>query len=78
MTDASGHAVRATYFYTAMADVAALADRLALLAGDPELRRRLGDAGRRRVAARFSLGAQTDAFIEFFAETVERRRRRST
>ncbi len=34
-------------------DLAALLERLELLAGDPELRRRLGQAGRRRVAQRF-------------------------
>jgi glycosyltransferase involved in cell wall biosynthesis len=40
-------------------DVPALADALVELAGDPELRRRMGEAGRQRIEARFSLARMT-------------------
>jgi glycosyltransferase involved in cell wall biosynthesis len=41
-------------------DVDALADRLARLAADPELRERLGAAGRARVVPRYSVGRLVD------------------
>jgi glycosyltransferase involved in cell wall biosynthesis len=44
-----------TGFVVAPGDAAALAERLRRLAADPELRRAMGEAGRRRVAAEFSL-----------------------
>jgi len=47
-------------------DPAALADGLARLAADPELRRRLGEAGRRE-ASRFSLDAQVPRWIELYS-----------
>lgn len=58
-------------FITPVGDSGALAERLATLVGDPELRQRLGVAGRRRVIDAFSadamargLEAQYDAVIE--------------
>ncbi len=44
----------------------ALADALAALAGDPERRRRLGEAGRARVAARFRPEEQISAFAQLY------------
>jgi glycosyltransferase involved in cell wall biosynthesis len=41
-------------------DVEAAADRLATLAGDAELRRRLGESGRARVRERYSVGRLVD------------------
>jgi len=41
-------------------DVDALADRLARLAADPELRERLGAAGRARVVPRYSVERLVD------------------
>lgn len=43
-----------------------LATALATLAADPDLRRRLGQAGRARVVEQFSLERQTDAYLRFF------------
>jgi len=43
-------------------DSAALATALRRLAGDPELRRRLGEAGRARVRARFNIENQLSSF----------------
>lgn len=58
-------------FITPVGDSGALAERLATLVGDPELRQRLGVAGRRRVIDAFSadamargLEAQYDAVID--------------
>ncbi|MEM9608208.1 MAG: glycosyltransferase family 4 protein [Actinomycetota bacterium] len=65
-----------TGYVVARRDIGALVDRLLLLARDPDLRRRLGDAGRERAETHFSLDAQTDAFVDFFASTTQRRRRR--
>lgn len=56
-------------------DPAALAEKLALLAEDPELRGRLGAAGRVRALARFDLDRQADAFVELYRELMERPRR---
>ncbi len=47
-------------------DPAALADKLALLASKPDLRRRMGDAGRRRVMQCFQLDDQIAAFDAFY------------
>jgi glycosyltransferase involved in cell wall biosynthesis len=44
-----------TGFVVAPGDATALADRLGRLAADPQLRRALGEAGRRRVTSEFSL-----------------------
>jgi colanic acid/amylovoran biosynthesis glycosyltransferase len=47
-------------------DVAALVAAVRALAGDPELRRRMGAAGRRHVAAHFSPESQSAAFLELY------------
>ncbi|MBP6016366.1 MAG: glycosyltransferase [Candidatus Promineofilum sp.] len=59
-----------TGFVVARRDAAALADKLALLAGDPALRRRIGAAGRARVENCFSLPQQIAAFDRFYREGV--------
>jgi glycosyltransferase involved in cell wall biosynthesis len=51
-------------------DPAALRAALERLLGDPELRRRLGGAGRRRAGERFSWGAVTDATLAAYAEAA--------
>jgi len=55
-------------------DPTALAERLETLARDPALRRRMGEAGRRRVMARFRLTEQVAAFGELYQRLVEGRR----
>jgi glycosyltransferase involved in cell wall biosynthesis len=55
-------------------DPPALARALARLLDDPELRTRLGTAGRRRMEERFSLEAMLDAKERLYRELVERRR----
>lgn len=52
-------------------DPGALADRLSSLARDPALRRRMGEAGRRRALARFRLEDQLDAFERLYRELLE-------
>jgi glycosyltransferase involved in cell wall biosynthesis len=47
-------------------DPSALAAALRRLADDPELRRRLGAAGRRRVAEKFVPARQIEAFVELY------------
>jgi len=54
-------------------DAAALADKLALLAGDAALRHRMGVAGRERVENCFSLPQQIAAFERFYREMVTNR-----
>jgi glycosyltransferase involved in cell wall biosynthesis len=51
-------------------DPAALRSALERLLADPELRRRLGAAGRERARARFSWPAVTDATLAAYAEAV--------
>jgi glycosyltransferase involved in cell wall biosynthesis len=53
-------------------DSAALAEALARLAADPALRRRLGDAGRRTVAERYSIGAMVRRIEEIYDEELYR------
>ena len=50
-----------TGFLVAEHDVAALADRLALVAADAELRHRMGGAARAKMAREFDLGVRVDA-----------------
>jgi glycosyltransferase involved in cell wall biosynthesis len=47
-------------FLVDVGDVSALADRLATLAADPELRRRMGEAGRERVLSRYAVDRLVD------------------
>ncbi len=49
-------------------DAAAMADRLAALAADPDRRRRMGRAGRERVLAHFTPDRQIDAFLAFYRD----------
>jgi glycosyltransferase involved in cell wall biosynthesis len=51
-------------------DPAALAAALERLRLDPELRRRMGSAGRRRVHAEFTLEQQLDQFEDFYVELM--------
>jgi glycosyltransferase involved in cell wall biosynthesis len=51
-------------------DSSALAAALARLAGDPDLRRRMGSAGRRHVKEQFAPGAQIEAFVDLYEEAV--------
>ena len=55
-------------------DAGALAQALAALLDDPVRRARMGRAGRRRVAARFSWRAVAEATAEVYAELAEARR----
>ena len=48
-------------------DAEGLAKALARLAEDPELRRRLGEAASRRVAAKFTLGRCKEAYERLYA-----------
>jgi colanic acid/amylovoran biosynthesis glycosyltransferase len=50
-----------------------LADRLATLASDPELRQVMGEAGRERVSHCFRVEQEIDAFERLYAETLDRR-----
>ena len=45
-------------------DVEAFAGRIGDLLGDPALRRRMGQAGRRRLMERFTIERLTDEFLE--------------
>ncbi len=55
-----------------------LAAALVTLLKDPERRRRLGEAGRRRVEAQFSVEAMTANSLELYAETIRRGVSRAT
>lgn len=49
---------------------AELADKAARLAGDPALRSRLGDAGRRLVASLYTLTRETDGYLDVYARAA--------
>ena len=55
-----------TGFVVSRRDFAAMADRLERLARDPGLRRRMGQAGRRRVLEKFRLDDQIDRFENLY------------
>ena len=59
-----------TGFLVPERDVAALADRLLLLLTSAELRRKMGDAGRRRIEQEFDLGKQAKRLEEIYRETI--------
>jgi colanic acid/amylovoran biosynthesis glycosyltransferase len=59
-----------TGFVVPRRDARALADKLALLAGDPGLRRRLGEAGRQRVLTRFQRSDQIAALDRFYRRVL--------
>jgi len=52
-------------------DVGALRDAMQQLAGDEELRSKMGEAGRRRVEERFTLDRMVEAHLELCAEAIE-------
>jgi glycosyltransferase involved in cell wall biosynthesis len=52
-------------------DVGGAADRLATLAGDPDLRRRLGEAGRSRVVERYSVTRLVDDVDRLYRSLLE-------
>lgn len=70
VTDAGGtrEAVRdgVEGFVVPCRDVEAMAEALVRLGRDPELRRRMGEAGRRRVLEEFTLDRQTREWMEFY------------
>jgi glycosyltransferase involved in cell wall biosynthesis len=53
-------------FLVARGDTAALAEKFAMLARDPDLRQRLGHAGRRRAEAEFDLRRNVDLMIDLY------------
>ena len=55
-------------------DAAALADAIAALLADPDRRRRLGEAGRRRVAEAFTISAMVDKTVEVYRRAAASRR----
>lgn len=59
-----------TGFLVPERDVAALADRLLLLLRNAELRRRMGEAGRKRIEREFDLGKQAERLEEIYRETI--------
>jgi colanic acid/amylovoran biosynthesis glycosyltransferase len=70
-----------TGFAVPRRDPQALAAALARLAGDRELRRAMGEAGRRRVGEHFDPARQIDAFVALYEDTItaaSRRPRRSS
>lgn len=62
-----------TGFLVAFGDEAALAERIDRLAGDPELRERMGEAGRRRVIERFTAGAMAQGYAKLYDRPARRR-----
>jgi colanic acid/amylovoran biosynthesis glycosyltransferase len=59
-----------TGFVVARRDFTAMADRLERLARDPGLRRRMGEAGRRRVLEKFRLDDQIDRFEDLYRRVL--------
>jgi colanic acid/amylovoran biosynthesis glycosyltransferase len=57
-----------TGFVVPARDAPAMAARIVELARDPELRQRLGEAGRARALARFDLDRQAEAFVRLYEE----------
>jgi len=55
-----------TGFLVARGDTAALAEKFVMLARDPDLRQRLGRAGRRRAEGEFNLGRNVDLMIDLY------------
>jgi glycosyltransferase involved in cell wall biosynthesis len=59
-----------TGFLVAERDVEALADRLRALLGSADLRRRMGEAGRKRVEEKFDLRKQAKKLEEIYGQTI--------
>ena len=53
-------------------DAAALAGRLAHLKAHPELRRSMGDAGRRRIDREFSIDRMVAEYVRVYEEAMAR------
>ena len=64
-----------TGFLVAERDVGALADRLLSLLGNAELRRKMGEAGRKRIEEKFDLRKQAKRLEEIYSETISSFRR---
>lgn len=62
-----------TGFVVPRRDSDLLAERLAMLAGDPEMRQSMGEAGRERVTHFFRIDQKIDGFERLYFETVDRR-----
>jgi glycosyltransferase involved in cell wall biosynthesis len=58
-------------------DAAALADRVCRLLADPAERARMGEAGRARVAARFSVARHLDAMLDLYERAAQNSRLKS-
>jgi len=54
-------------------DGRALAEKLRLLAAEPELRRRMGESGRTRIREAFSVAKMVSGFVRVYEEALERR-----
>lgn len=78
-TDADGLAENVqngvTGYVVARRDAAALADKIFVLAMDPELRERMGRAGCRRVERHFRLADQITAFEELYSQVMSSQER---
>jgi colanic acid/amylovoran biosynthesis glycosyltransferase len=59
-----------TGFVTPRRDAQALSEKLAVLARDPVLRHRMGQAGRKRVLERFQLAGQIQAFDQLYRSVL--------
>jgi glycosyltransferase involved in cell wall biosynthesis len=59
-----------TGFLVPEREVGALADRLLLLLKNADLRRRMGEAGRRRIEEHFDLRKQAKRLEEIYGETI--------
>ncbi len=64
-----------TGFLVAERDAGALADRLLSLLGNAELRRKMGEAGRKRIEEKFDLRKQAKRLEEIYGETISSFRR---
>lgn len=75
-TDVPGHQDLVVHGETGLLvpvdDPAALADAIATLLADPERRRRMGEAGRRRVAETFTIDSMVDKTAEVYREVSRR------
>jgi len=65
-----------TGFVVEPGNAAALADRLIALLARPELRRRMGEAGRALIARHFSPGVRCDRIEEVYRRALEQKPRR--
>jgi len=59
-----------TGFVVPRRDPVALADKLELLARDADLRRRMGEAGRRRALAEYQLNDKAKAFSRLYSTVL--------